>query len=58
MIAGSAITTRSALYIYMGTFIGGGIVLDGKLYPGEQANAGRSAPCPPVGRSAAGRRAS
>ncbi|MDJ0930864.1 ROK family transcriptional regulator [Breoghania sp.] len=40
IIAGEAIATRSALYIYMGTFIGGGIVLDGKLYPGEQANAG------------------
>ena len=40
MIAGDAIDARSALYIYMGTFIGGGIVLDGKLYPGERANAG------------------
>lgn len=40
MIAGDAISARSALYIYMGTFIGGGVVLDGKLYPGERANAG------------------
>ncbi|WP_321500138.1 ROK family transcriptional regulator [Breoghania sp.] len=40
MIAGTAITTRSALYVYLGTFIGGGIVLDGKLYAGEQGNAG------------------
>lgn len=40
MIAGQAITTRSALYIYLGTFIGGGVVIDGKLYSGEQLNAG------------------
>lgn len=40
MIAGTAITSRSALYIYLGTFIGGGVVIDGRLYRGEQANAG------------------
>lgn len=40
MIAGDGIETRSALYIYLGTFIGGGVVLDGKLYRGEQLNAG------------------
>ncbi|WP_211109828.1 ROK family transcriptional regulator [Azospirillum oleiclasticum] len=40
MIAGNAITTRSALYIYLGTFVGGGVVLDGRLYQGEQRNAG------------------
>ncbi|MEI2385690.1 ROK family transcriptional regulator [Breoghania sp. JC706] len=54
MIAGSAIATRSALYIYMGTFIGGGIVLDGKLYPGEQANAGAIGSMP-AGRAIGGR---
>ncbi len=40
MIAGHAITSRSALYIYLGTFIGGGVVIDGRLYRGEQGNAG------------------
>ena len=40
MIAGRAITVRSALYVYLGTFIGGGVVIDGKLYSGEQLNAG------------------
>lgn len=40
MIAGDAITSRSALYVYLGTFIGGGVVIDGKLYRGEQLNAG------------------
>ncbi|WP_207460493.1 ROK family transcriptional regulator [Azospirillum sp. SYSU D00513] len=40
MIAGHAITRRSALYIYLGTFIGGGVVIDGRMYRGEQGNAG------------------
>ena len=40
MIRGEAISTRSALYIYLGTFIGGGVVVDGHLYRGEQHNAG------------------
>ncbi|MEL6265259.1 MAG: ROK family transcriptional regulator, partial [Pseudomonadota bacterium] len=40
MIAGHAITSSSALYIYLGTFVGGGVVLDGRLFPGPQRNAG------------------
>lgn len=52
MIAGHAITSRSALYIYLGTFIGGGVVIDGRLYRGEQGNAGAigSMPTGPNGR--------
>jgi len=51
MIAGHAITSRSALYIYLGTFIGGGVVIDGRLYRGEQGNAGAigSMPTRPAG---------
>ena len=51
MIAGHAITSRSALYIYLGTFIGGGVVIDGRLYRGEQGNAGAigSMPTGPAG---------
>lgn len=51
MIAGHAITSRSALYIYLGTFIGGGVVIDGRLYRGEQGNAGAigSMPTSPAG---------
>ncbi|AXS42212.1 ROK family transcriptional regulator [Breoghania sp. L-A4] len=45
MIAGDAITSRSALYIYLGTFIGGGVVLDGKLYRGSSSTRAPSAPC-------------
>ncbi|PTW63002.1 putative NBD/HSP70 family sugar kinase [Breoghania corrubedonensis] len=56
MIAGTSITTRSALYVYMGTFIGGGVVLDGKLYVGEQANAGAIGSMP-TGRAQGRRRA-
>lgn len=40
MIGGTAIATRSALYVFLGTFTGGGVVLDGRLYFGEQRNAG------------------
>ncbi|CAO3425901.1 ROK family transcriptional regulator [Azospirillum endophyticum] len=54
MIAGHAITSRSALYIYLGTFIGGGVVIDGRLYRGEQGNAGAigSMPTKPAGPGA------
>jgi len=54
MISGQAITSPSALYIYLGTFIGGGVVIDGKLYPGAQWNAGAIGSMP-VGDSSADR---
>ena len=40
MIAGDRIVRSSALYIYLGTFVGGGVVIDGRLHRGEQLNAG------------------
>ena len=40
LVAGSTIDRQSALYIYVGTFVGGGVVLEGRLYVGEQSNAG------------------
>ena len=40
MIAGERIDRSSALYIYLGTFVGGGVVIDGRLYRGAQLNAG------------------
>ena len=40
MIAGDRINRRSALYIYLGTFVGGGVVIGGRLHRGEQLNAG------------------
>lgn len=53
MLLGSAITTGSALYFYVGTFIGGGVVLDGKLYEGPRRNAGALGSMPVVGRGGA-----
>ena len=40
LIAGDRITRSTALYIYLGIFVGGGVVIDGRLYRGEQLNAG------------------
>ncbi len=40
MIAGDQINWHSALYIYLGTFVGGGVVINSRLYRGEQLNAG------------------
>ena len=49
MIAGDRIDRSSALYIYLGTFVGGGVVIDGRLYRGEQLNAGALGSMPMVG---------
>lgn len=40
MVLGGAVTFSSALYIYVGTFIGGGVVINGQLFEGAQRNAG------------------
>lgn len=40
MVLGGAITFASALYIYVGTFIGGGVVINGQLFEGSRRNAG------------------
>ena len=40
LIAGDRIDRSSALYIYLGTFVGGGVVIDGRLFRGAQLNAG------------------
>lgn len=40
MVLGSALTFANALYIYVGTFIGGGVVINGQLFEGTQRNAG------------------
>ena len=55
MIAGDRIGRRSALYIYLGTFVGGGVVIDGCLYRGEQRNAGALGSMPMDGRGRDGR---
>ncbi len=54
MIAGDRIRKRSALYFFLGTFVGGGIVIDGRLYRGEQINAGAIGSLPMIGKNSDG----
>ncbi len=49
MIAGDRIDRRSAMYFFLGTFVGGGVVIDGRLYRGEQINAGAVGSMPMIG---------
>lgn len=46
MVLGNAMTRSSAFYLFIGTFIGGGIVLDRRLFTGPQGNAGAIGPIP------------
>ena len=55
MIAGDRIVRSSALYIFLGTFVGGGVVIDGRLYRGEQLNAGAVGSMPMSGTGDDGR---
>jgi len=47
MVLGSSLNSKSAFYIYLGAFVGGSVVIDGKIYRGEQFKAGSigSIPC-------------
>lgn len=56
MQIGEAITQSSALYIYIGSFIGSGVVLDGRLYHGSRANAGAIGSMPILSPARGGRR--
>lgn len=50
----SAANRQDFIYFYIGTFVGGGIVLNGSLYAGRSGNAGAVGPMPvpgPNGRS-------
>ena len=55
MIAGDRIGRSSALYIYLGTFVGGGVVIDGRLHRGAQLNAGALGSMPMDGTGGDGR---
>lgn len=46
MVLGDAMTRSSAFYVFIGTFVGGGVVLDHRLYTGPQGNAGAIGPMP------------
>lgn len=39
MALGEAVDAPTVLYLYLGTFVGGGLVLDGRLYRGNRGNA-------------------
>lgn len=45
---------RDFLYFFLGAFLGGGVVLDGALWPGRTGNAGALGSMPVVGKSDAG----
>ena len=51
IIAGSGIDRGSALYVFLGTLVGGGVVFHGRLHRGAQGNAGAlgSMPIPATG---------
>ncbi len=40
LVAGAGRTVRSFLYVFVDTFIGGGLVLDSRLHPGRHGNGG------------------
>ena len=40
LVAGQGRSIRSYLYLYLGTFIGGGLVIDSHLHSGTRGNAG------------------
>ncbi len=54
LLQGHGQQLRSFLYVFLGTFVGGGLVLSGHLLPGERGNAGAIASLP-LGVSQQGR---
>lgn len=52
---GDSITVASAAYFFVGGFIGGGVVLDGRLHTGSRGNAGALGSMPMDGGGRAGR---
>jgi predicted NBD/HSP70 family sugar kinase len=50
LVFGQGERPKDFLYFYFGTFIGGGLVLNGQLYPGRTGNAGGVGPMPVPGR--------
>jgi predicted NBD/HSP70 family sugar kinase len=53
LVMGRGRELRNFLYLFIGTFIGGGLVLDGRLHMGPHGNAGAvgSLPLPPAGEA-------
>jgi predicted NBD/HSP70 family sugar kinase len=55
LAAGSSITCNSALYLFLGAFIGGGLVIGGQLYRGDHLNAAAIGSMPMAAPGADGR---
>ncbi|MEM9012772.1 MAG: ROK family transcriptional regulator [Pseudomonadota bacterium] len=55
ILAGVSITRQSALYFYIGTFVGGGVVIGGRLYRGARQTAGALGSFPIDGMAPDGR---
>ncbi|MDE0310268.1 MAG: ROK family transcriptional regulator [Acidiferrobacterales bacterium] len=55
MIAGDRIRQRSAMYFFLGTFVGGGVVIEARLFRGDQINAGAVGSMPMSGTDSEGR---
>lgn len=55
LVFGTGSTPRDFLYFYFGYFIGGGLVLNGRLFTGRSGNAAGVAPMPVPGPSLDGR---
>ena len=53
LVMGRGRSTRNFLYVFVGTFIGGGLVIDGRLHLGPRGNAGAvgSLPATPDGEA-------
>lgn len=49
LVFGTGEKPKDFLYFYFGTFIGGGLVLNGQLFPGRTGNAGGVGPMPVPG---------
>ena len=49
LVFGTGEKPKDFLYFYFGTFIGGGLVLNGRLFPGRTGNAGGVGPMPVPG---------
>lgn len=54
LLVGQGRRLKNFLYLFIGTFIGGGLVLDGHLFVGPHGNAGAVGSLPMVGRAQRG----
>jgi predicted NBD/HSP70 family sugar kinase len=55
LVLGNGANHQDFLYFFIGSFIGGGVVLDGSLYPGRTGNAGALGSMPVTGLGEGGR---